>query len=38
MEIQHQLREQLKRLKMPGVWQALDVRLSEATPLSEEPF
>jgi DNA replication protein DnaC len=30
MEIQHHLRDQLKRLKMPGVWQALDVRLSEA--------
>ena len=31
MEIRHQLRDQLKRLKMPGLWQALDVRLSEAT-------
>jgi len=30
MEIRHQLREQLKRLKMPGLWQALDVRLGEA--------
>ena len=30
MEMQHQLRDQLKRLKMPGLWQALDVRLGEA--------
>ena len=30
MEMRHQLRDQLKRLKMPGLWQALDVRLSEA--------
>ena len=30
MEMRHQLRDQLKRLRMPGLWQALDVRLGEA--------
>ena len=30
MEIRHHLQEQLKRLKMPGLWQALDLRLAEA--------
>ena len=30
MEIRHQLEEQLRRLKMPGMWQALDMRLTEA--------
>jgi DNA replication protein DnaC len=30
MEMRHQLQDQLKRLKMPGLWQALDVRLREA--------
>ena len=28
--MRHQLQDQLKRLKMPGLWQALDLRLSEA--------
>jgi len=30
MEIRHQLQDQLKRLKMPGLSQALDLRLAEA--------
>lgn len=30
MEIRHQLQDQLKRLKMPGLRQALDLRLTEA--------
>jgi DNA replication protein DnaC len=30
MEIRHQLQDQLKRLKMPGLWQALEIRLAEA--------
>lgn len=30
MEIRHQLREQLKRLRMPGMWQALETREAEA--------
>ena len=30
MEIRHELREQLRRLKTPGMWQALDTRLAEA--------
>ena len=30
MEIRHQLQDQLKRLKMPGLSQALDLRLAQA--------
>ncbi len=29
-EVGEHLQDQLKRLKMPGLWQALDLRLSEA--------
>ena len=30
MEIRPQLREQLRQLKMPGMWHALETRLAEA--------
>lgn len=30
MEIRHELREQLRRLKMPGMWQALETSLAQA--------
>ena len=30
MEMHHHLRDQLKRLKMPGLYQALDMRLAES--------
>ena len=30
MEMRHQIEQQLKQLRMPGMWQALEVRLAEA--------
>lgn len=30
MQIRHQLEEQLKKLRMPGMWQGLDMRVKEA--------